>query len=545
MPRSLLIFVIAVLTVYATQAQVSFDAITEVKSILEGSTFVVRYKLANAEGRQFQAPDFTPFTIVGGPNKSVQTTIINGVMTSSVSYSYSLLANKVGTFEIPPASMIVQGRTLKSNSLRISVVKSQAGTNRRSDDKGFFILAEVDTSSTYLGQQLNLTYTLYTRVNLENLEILKSPELQSFQFEYISTGHLQAQTTVYKGQNYTTKLLSRIILFPIKTGWVEIAPVIYRVGVAGESNDDPFGFSMPSFFNTRIENIQTNPLRIFVKDLPKPAPASFSGAVGDFSASISKIAPSYNLSDAIQIKLDIRGNGNLDLIQPSLISSDSLFESSAPKTGDIVKVGEDPFLVKARSYEFLLTPKKSGEVILVPAFSYFDPAKGKYITFSDSLDVKINATTHSSTREDQSSSDIVFYPHVDNGSGDPDIFNKWYAWLALGLILGIYLIPSGKVQSWLQKNQVSPTAALKSKNAVQGSPADRLEQKLVKHLNTIYPHHHFESLNYESKEWISSSLSPESPSILNLIQEWEYLKYSKIEDKKSWNDLEIKIDKLS
>ena len=97
-------------------------------------------------------------------------------MTSSVSYSYSLLANKVGTFEIPPASMIVQGRTLKSNSLRISVVKSQAGTNRRSDDKGFFILAEVDTSSTYLGQQLNLTYTLYTRVNLENLEILKSPE---------------------------------------------------------------------------------------------------------------------------------------------------------------------------------------------------------------------------------------------------------------------------------------------------------------------------------------------------------------------------------
>jgi hypothetical protein len=206
MPRSLLIFVIAVLTVYATHAQVSFDAITEVKSILEGSTFVVRYKLANAEGRQFQAPEFTPFTIVGGPNKSVQTTIINGAMTSSVSYSYSLLANKVGTFEIPPASMIVQGRTLKSNSLRISVVKSQAGTNRRSDDKGFFILAEVDTSSTYLGQQLNLTYTLYTRVNLENLEILKSPELQSFQFEYISTGHLQAQTTVYKGQAMTIRL---------------------------------------------------------------------------------------------------------------------------------------------------------------------------------------------------------------------------------------------------------------------------------------------------------------------------------------------------
>ena len=86
------------------------------------SQFRLSYTV-NADGKNLHIPDMSDFEILYGPStsRSQSMSYVNGTSTSSltISYTYTLMAKKEGTFTIPPATIEVKGTTYSSNEVTI------------------------------------------------------------------------------------------------------------------------------------------------------------------------------------------------------------------------------------------------------------------------------------------------------------------------------------------------------------------------------------------------------------------------------------------
>ena len=108
----------------ATQAQeAKFSVKVSKTTVKTNAKFNVEFILENAGGGQFQAPKFEDFTVVGGPNQSSQMSIMNGEMSQSMTYTYTLMPKKTGDFVLPAASMKLKNETLKSEKVKIKVTE--------------------------------------------------------------------------------------------------------------------------------------------------------------------------------------------------------------------------------------------------------------------------------------------------------------------------------------------------------------------------------------------------------------------------------------
>jgi len=373
-----LIFLFIAITFWTTAiAQVSFEASTDAKQVVENGYFQITFTLNNAQGRNFKAPSFKNFTVLNGPNRSMSTTIINGNASQKVAYSYSLQPKKVGKFTIGPATMAVNGKTMKTNAVTIDVIKASAASKSASIDEQLFVKAEIDTNLMYVGQQLVVNYKLYTSVNIENYDIALEPEYQGFFARDIRRFDSRVVREVVNGVQYTTKILKRIALFPQQTGLQTIAPMKVRLGVI-VGNKRPNSF----FFNNQIKpvNVQTNPLEINVKPLPQPIPPAFSGAVGKYAMNSYIDKTNITTDDAIGVKLTIQGNGDIKRLQPPNLVFPSVFEVYEPKVLDEISQETGGILKGQKTMEYLALPKKTGRYQLKPSFTYFDTDSAKFIT---------------------------------------------------------------------------------------------------------------------------------------------------------------------
>lgn len=98
-----------------------------------GQQFRLIYTV-NSQAQNFTAQAVDGIVVLAGPStsQSSNVSIINGNVTQNfeLRYTYVVQATKEGEFTIPPAEVKVEGKTYKSNSIKIEVIKS--GT--RSDD---------------------------------------------------------------------------------------------------------------------------------------------------------------------------------------------------------------------------------------------------------------------------------------------------------------------------------------------------------------------------------------------------------------------------
>ncbi|MDQ3142514.1 MAG: BatD family protein [Bacteroidota bacterium] len=364
-------------------AQVSFFAETDARSILVGQTFTVSFRLNNAEGVGFTPPDFKNLQYVSGPSRSSYTSIINGRTTTSMGYVYTLLATKAGSYTIRAAFIKVSGKSLSTKPITIQIL---AASQNNTTSKDIIIRAMLDTNFAYPAQQISLSYKLYTRVSVNRIEVVVSPNLDDFQKEYINVSMLPSQQEVFNGHQYTTKVIARTVLYPLKKGPLTLTASTYKV-YTGE--DDPFGFGMNSLFSSNVETITTNELKLNILPLPSPIPPTFSGAVGNFTAKVEGINERYTIHDAIMLGLKIEGDGNFNFIKPALFQLDTFFESSDSKSYDITKLSEEPKIISSRYFEYYLTPTVTGKKTLKTIFTFFDPSQNKYIDKIDSFELEI------------------------------------------------------------------------------------------------------------------------------------------------------------
>ncbi len=376
-----------------------------------GNPFKITYSL-NASDLQngFKPPEFKPFRIVGGPETQTSVQIINGATSASSSVSYYLSSDKTGTFTIPGAIANVKGKRMRSNSIKVKVVKGKAQpntsrSNRQNNNRqgqqqqgsnaatslapsdNYFIELKINEDTVYTGQQVTATYVLYSTYSVENLSVLEMPHFSGFWSEDNSPSRPPANREQRNGVVFNTHILKRMALFPQGTGELEIEPLEIEATIlkpmqnGGGGRRSIFG----RFFNQQRQRvrIKSDSKKIKVRDLPTEGkPANFSGLVGQYRLTASLDSLKTSEGDPVSYKIAISGTGNLKGTAEFDLSFDPKLEVFDPKV-EVESYAQGEQIRGNKSFEYILLPKEAGVYSLPKAeISYFDPKRQRYFNSS-------------------------------------------------------------------------------------------------------------------------------------------------------------------
>jgi len=355
---------------------------------------------------KFSPSSFKNFMVLSGPNQSTSIQIINGAQTASLTYSYVIQPKSVGKFIIGSASIEQNGTSYSSKPIQITVVKGTEKPQQKKDDsqisydeiaKNLFIRAIVDKTKAFKGEQVTVTYKLYTRLSIAaQMSISKLPQYQGFWAEELETsGNISFATEVVDGKQFRVGVLKKAALFPTQAGTLEVTPFELTVPIQIQKQrnksiwddffGDPFGRSEIYEFNAK-----SNVVKIEVESLPSGQPESFNGAVGDylFNAQLNNTTTKSN--EPLTLNVNISGSGNIKLLDMPEINFPNGFEKYEPKVNEVIN--RKSKISGTKSGEYLFVPRVVGIREIPPIeFSYFDPAKKKYFTLRSepfSIDIK-------------------------------------------------------------------------------------------------------------------------------------------------------------
>ena len=141
------------------------------RSVEVGEAVSLKVSLEGASPRARPRVNLPPgVRIAGGPSQSHMTRIINGRMTSSIEYQYTLAFGRAGKFTLGPATVATNTGTLRSRTATVTV--REAGKTR-----DILVFAELKPARCYVGQAVVATFA-YARARRTEGEQLSVPFLK-------------------------------------------------------------------------------------------------------------------------------------------------------------------------------------------------------------------------------------------------------------------------------------------------------------------------------------------------------------------------------
>ncbi|MGQ9819236.1 MAG: BatD family protein [Candidatus Kapaibacteriales bacterium] len=431
MRRAILLSLLVLMSVGNLHSETTFTATASSTNVHVGEQIQITFTLNSTNGKNFQPPSFKGFTVLAGPSRSMSTQFINGTITSSMAFTYILLADAEGTFTIGPASIQVDGKTLTTNPITITIQKgstsqSSQQKNPTSEErsiseqaneilrKNIFIRLEVDKSQVYLGESLTATYKLFIHpdLNILRVSVPKMPSFNGFWAQDFGIKELKFKQEIVDGTIFKVADLKQVVLIPQQTGNLTIEPMeiefIVRLLIKQQRKryrdpfdmlfDDPF-FNNP-FFSPNYRDfpydVKSRVASVKVLPLPKNQPSEFSNAVGTFQLTSSIDKTKLKTGEVATLRLKISGKGNLKLLSPIRFELPSDIDLYEPKTIDNTNVTPSG-ITGSITFEYYLVPKNPGKYKIEPVkFAYFDLSKNEYVTLSSepfTLEVEAGASS--------------------------------------------------------------------------------------------------------------------------------------------------------
>ncbi|MEH6511633.1 MAG: BatD family protein [Maribacter arcticus] len=350
----------------------------------------------NRDGDNFNPPDFSGFKVIMGPSQSISSSWINGVRSYSKSYSYTLSPTAKGKFTIKQSTIVIGGETYKSLASEVEVT---AAVDKPSDqmtaddvaDENLHLVAEISKTDPFLNEAITVIYKLYVSPNISvsNYQPLDNPTYNNFWSQDIKVSALSAQNGTYKGKPYRYVILKRVVLYPQKSGELDIEPLSLDVTV-----DVPTG--RRDFFGQRMyaqtnKTVSAGNRTINVKPLPLAnQPSDFTGAVGDFDFAVTTSKKSLNATESLQAIVEVNGKGNLKLFKLPELELPSALEVYEPEFTEGVRTTLAGMQGKV-SNQYTIVPSFRGKYpIATLSFSFFNPTTEKYTTLtSDEIVINV------------------------------------------------------------------------------------------------------------------------------------------------------------
>jgi hypothetical protein len=333
----------------------------------------------------------------------------NFTTNSSITYTYTVLPLKAGTFKIPPQTFRIGGTALRTPELTLHVVGSQnrqaapnSGSSRQNLDTNRLVTAEliVPKQSAYVGEMIPVVVRI---VASSHLIALEPPAItgQGFTMQKLQSAE-QPKVEVINGRQaevYTFKTA----IAAVRPGKLEIGPVKANAKVvvpAASRNqrsrspfdmlnrDDPFSDPFGRFGERREVPAVGEPVALEVKALPPNPPANFAGAVGNFTMTVDANPKSVQTGDPITVTSTITGRGNFDRLNAPALEDEHGWHKYPPNSK--FKQDDDVGISGAKTFELVISPNEKKSTISPFVFSFFDPVKENYVTLkSDPIPIRV------------------------------------------------------------------------------------------------------------------------------------------------------------
>ncbi len=445
-------------------AQVKFEANLSKNKLGLNERLRVDFEM-NQDGDNFKPPSFNGFKVVGGPNQSVSNSWINGKRTYSKTYTYFLAPQGRGEFTIGQAEISVEGNIYKTSPVQVEVTAAvDTPTDGNNSEvvasENLHLVAEISNPGPYLNEAITVVYKLYVspRISVSNWREMDSPVYQDFWSQNIDIKQLNIVSGEYQGEPYRYVILRKTILYPQKTGELEIEPLTLSVSVEVPSDRrDIFGGRL---FTTIDKTVAAGKRTINVKALPQAnKPDGFTGAVGKFDFKVTTDRSSLAATESLNLKVEVKGNGNLKLFELPKLQVPASLEKYEPERIENVRTdlnGTQGSLID----NYTIVPMQKGKFPIPSlSFSWFDLESKSYKTLNSGeilLDVSnapagvainsgsSNSVTKQSVELNQNQFKYIRLntnlKPIDSGS----FFGSWEFWSLLSfpfilIILGVLL----------------------------------------------------------------------------------------------------------
>jgi len=371
---------------------------------------------------EFNAPGFEVVSQFSSFSMSSQfDSSTNGFVTSRQQQITKVLHPlKTGTLKISDIQLKTEGKVLKAPDITIQVVQAGSTTQQgsRQMQPGFppgrnlgpfgnrrgviprgdkaqaagpngFVKAELSKDQAYKGEQIIVSYYLYSRARIYNLQVDKFPVLDGFLREDLEipvmSQRLNAERVEVNGVSYERYLLARYAAYPLQAGDLNIDSLSLKYNYYATERNSPFDQDDPffSFFQQmtpRIASAESEKSTLKVLPLPEEGkPRDFDGGIGDFSVTSAVNKYDVRANEAVTLTVKVEGKGNVTTVKEprgNWPAGIDLFDSKGKVQQGHGGVGEKVF-------EILLIPRSPGKVTLPGLrFSFFDPEKKIYYTKS-------------------------------------------------------------------------------------------------------------------------------------------------------------------
>ncbi|MDY8138766.1 BatD family protein [Aquimarina sp. 2201CG5-10] len=397
MKLKLIFLIVFVAFSQLTVAQVKFEAKVSKKKLGINERLRVDFEM-NQDGDNFTPPNFSGFKVVGGPNQSISNSWVNGKRSYAKTFSYFLSPTRRGRFTIKQATIEIDGKTFKTLPVTVEVTaavdKPKDGSNTDYvASENLHLVAEVSKSDPYLNEALTVVYKLYVspRISVSNWRELDSPKYSDFWSQAIDMKQLKIENGEYKGEPYRFVVLRKTVLYPQKTGKLNIEPLTLTIAVDVPTNRrDIFGGRLYSTVN---KTVAAGNRTINVKPLPEQGkPDDFTGAVGSFEFKVAPNKTELDATESLEAKVVVSGNGNLKLFDLPKLTVPSGLEQYEPEHNERVRTNLTG-MGGSISDTYTLVPQYKGKYPIPPvSFSYFDLSTETYKRIT-SEEIVINVKT--------------------------------------------------------------------------------------------------------------------------------------------------------
>jgi hypothetical protein len=379
-------------------AELNFSADADRTTVGLGEQFqlTVTVEGTNIGAPRPQVPALDDFDQLGSTSsQSTSISFVNGRMTrqNTISFIYFLSPKRVGDLTVPPFRLDFKGTTYETQSIPITVTKeSQAPPpNRRqqqqppfglpgraqprSSGRGNVLLtASADRTSVYQGEQVTVTFVLYSQAQIGDLGIKNMPGFTGCWAEKLfDAKELNWRSSTYNGQRYNAATLKQVALFPTQSGEVKVDKMTIsgQIVVSG------------GFFFDSAEPFEasSDPIAIDVKPLPEAGkPQDFSGGVGDFKVTAALSGDSSVGGEPLTLAVTVAGTGNIGLVGEPKLASISGVKVLSPETKQTTRTSGGR-VAGERTFNYPLIPTADGKFVIPEiTMGFFNPRTDSYYT---------------------------------------------------------------------------------------------------------------------------------------------------------------------
>lgn len=367
--------------------QVEFTSAVSKNKLALNERLSIEFKM-NVDGDNFTPPSFKGFQVIAGPSQSVSQRWVNGRSSMTKSFRYVLQPSETGSLTIQHGVMTYDGRPYKTDFITIYVTGAVAtpkdiNDNSPDADDNVHLVAEVSKSNPYLNEPIRVVYKLYVKDNtgVSNWRVLNNPKYADFWSHNIDNRNAGVQNGTYQGEPYRYLVLREAVLYPQKTGALEIEPMTMDIDVQIPTNKRDF-FGRP-YTKTVTLQASAGKREINVKKLPDSGrPLSFTGAVGKFAFRTRTDITQLLTGESLTASVEVAGTGNLKLMELPKLKTPQSLEVYEPERVNNIDTSINGMKGNITD-NYTIVPQYAGKYVIPPVeFSYFDPSIEEYVTIN-------------------------------------------------------------------------------------------------------------------------------------------------------------------